>query len=144
MATPVRRRGRSLLPEVTDWFESFPALPSLWGRPLQPGVYGIRIEDYTEDGRYLIRAELPGVDPQKDVDITVDEHVLTIRAERSEEQKDKQYREFRYGSFTRSVPLPVGAKEEEISASYDDGILTVTVPLGESEQPGRQIPVQRG
>jgi HSP20 family molecular chaperone IbpA len=143
MAVPVRRRTRSLLPDLADWFESFPGLPATWARAGIAGAYGIRIEDYTEEGRYVVRAELPGIDPDKNVDITVDEHVLAIHAERAEEEKDKQHCEFRYGSFTRRVPLPVGAKEDEISASYDNGVLTVTVPVEEGAKAGRHIPVQR-
>jgi HSP20 family protein len=141
MTTPAQRRGRALLPELTDLFESFPAFPSWWGG-MTPGAYGMRIEDYTDEGRYVVRVELPGIDPEQDVEITVDEHVLAIRAERREEQRDKQHSEFRYGAFTRTIPLPAGAKEEEISASYDNGILTVTVPLAETGQAGRRVPIQ--
>lgn len=140
MSLPVRHRSRALLPDIADWLESF---PPRWGG-LAPGAYGIRIEDYTEDGRYVIRAEIPGIDPDQDLDITVEEHVLRVHAERSEEKKDKQHCEFRYGSFTRSIPLPSGAKENEISASYDNGILTVTVPVEEGPEAERHIPVQRG
>lgn len=140
MSLPVRHRTNPLLPDLTDWFESFPAL---WERRM-PGAYGIRIEDYTEDGRYIVRAELPGIDPEKDVDITVEDRVLAIRTERREEKKDKQHCEFRYGSFTRTVPLPVGAKEDAITANYDNGILTVTVPLEEEAEAGRHIPIRRG
>lgn len=138
MSVPVRHRTSTLLPDLTDWFESFPAL---WGRAV-PGAYGIRIEDYKDDGRYVIRAEIPGIDPEKDVDITVESGVLVIRTERREEKKDKQHSEFRYGSFTRSIPLPSGAREDAITASYDNGVLTVTVPVEEAAQEGRRIPIR--
>ncbi|GDY29806.1 Hsp20/alpha crystallin family protein [Gandjariella thermophila] len=141
MTLPAHRRTRSLLPDLADWFESFPALPSWWGGTT-PGAYGMRIEDYTEKDRYVVRAEIPGIDPERDVEITVEEHVLTIRAERREEERDRRHCEFRYGSFTRSIPLPVGAKEDEISAGYGNGILTVTVPLAEIGQASRRIPIQ--
>jgi HSP20 family protein len=76
--------------------------------------------------------------------ITVGDGVLTIRAERSEEKVEKHRSEFRYGSFQRSIRLPAGAREDDISAAYRDGILTVTVPLSEEKQPRRQITVTPG
>lgn len=141
MALPARHRPRSLLPDVSDWFESF---PGLWGMGAELGTHGIRIEDFAEENRYVVRAELPGVDPDQNVDITVENHVLTIHAERTEETKAKHRSEFRYGSFTRSVSLPAAAQEDKITASYDSGVLTVAVPLGESPAEGRHIPIQRG
>lgn len=143
MTVPARRRSRSLLPDVADMFESFPMWPSMWGTG-EPGTHGIRIEDFVENDRYVVRAEIAGIDPAKDVDITVEDHVLTVRAERSEEKKDKQHSEFRYGSFSRSVALPEGAQEDKITASYENGILAVTVPIAKTAAESRHIPVQRG
>jgi HSP20 family molecular chaperone IbpA len=101
-----------------------------------------RVEDYTEDGTYMIRAELPGVDPEKDVDVTVESGVLTIHAERREETKQDRHSEFRYGSLTRSVSLPEGADPDKITASYDKGILKVAVPIPAEAKPAtRRIAV---
>ncbi|WP_375336156.1 Hsp20/alpha crystallin family protein [Nocardia sp. SYP-A9097] len=58
---------------------------------------------------------------------------LTIKAERTEQREEKRYSEFRYGSFERTVMLPAGAQEEDITANYTKGILTVSVPV--TEQP---------
>ncbi len=91
----------------------------------------IRLEDEMQDGHYLLRAELPGIDPAKDVDITVHDGQLTIKAERSEKKEANGRSEFTYGSFTRSVTLPAGANEDDIKANYDKGILTVDVVLPE-------------
>ena len=74
----------------------------------------------------------PGVDPGKDVDITVRDGVLTIKAERTEKKESNGRSEFSYGSFIRSVTLPAGADEDAIKASYDKGILTVSVPVTEA------------
>jgi HSP20 family protein len=137
MATPVRRQP--MLPDLTEWFESFPAL--LHWRSM-PELHPLRLEEYVEDGKYVIRAELPGIDPEKDVEITVGEGILTIGAERSEEKVEKNRSEFRYGSFRRAVRLPMGAKEDEITAAYRNGILTVTVALGEEKQSSRRIAVK--
>jgi len=141
---PVRHRPPRAAARHRRLVRVLPRVAVSLDRAGAPGADGIRIEDYTEEGRYVVRAEPPGIDPDQDLDITVDEHVLRIHAERSEERKDKPHCEFRYGSFTRSVPLPVGAKEDEINANYDNGILTVTIPVEEGAQTGRRMPVQRG
>jgi HSP20 family protein len=77
-----------------------------------------------------VRAELPGVDP-KAIDITVTGDRLTISGEKKEttERKDKDYfhRESRYGSFSRTVPLPSGVDSQQVEAEYDNGVLTVTM-----------------
>lgn len=82
-----------------------------------------------------VRAELPGIDP-KDLDITVTSDRLTISGEKKEtsERKERDYchRESRYGSFTRTVPLPAGVDPQQVSAEYDNGVLTVTL----QKQPG--------
>jgi HSP20 family protein len=89
----------------------------------------IRIEDFVEDGHYLVRAELAGIDPAKDVEVTVGSGYLTIRAERHDKTEGKHRTEFRYGSFSRSLPLPGDANPDDITASFDHGILTVSVGL---------------
>jgi len=92
----------------------------------------------------VIRAELPGLDPD-DVQVTVESGMLTIRAERREETKQNRHSEFKYGSLTRSVSLPEGADPDKITASFDKGILNVTVPMpAEAKPASRQISVERG
>ena len=126
---PARHRPRSWLPDWSDfWSDLWTGFPSL--AALRSG-HMIRLEDEMEDGHYLLRAELPGIDPAKDVDITVRDGQLTIKAERSEKKESKGRSEFSYGSFTRSVTLPAGANEDDIKASYDKGILTVDVAIPE-------------
>lgn len=102
----------------------------------------IRVEERLEKGRYILRAELPGVDPTKDIDISVREGQLTIKAERAERTEEGTRSEFHYGSFYRSVPLPTGAKEDAIEATYTDGILKVSVPVSESEAPEKHIAIK--
>jgi hypothetical protein len=99
----------------------------------------------TRFGRTLVRArrnaspdgaapaELPGIDPDKEVDVSVSDGILTIRAERKEEQVDKTHSEFRYGVFSRRIVLPADADDEHIQASYDQGILEVVVDLLEKD-----------
>ena len=99
----------------------------------------LRVEEFVDDGTLVVRAELPDIDPDKDVELSVANGVLHIRAQREEktEKKDKGgYRsEFRYGSFVRSVPLPEGVRDDDITASYKDGILEVRVPMPAEEKP---------
>ncbi|WNZ06650.1 Hsp20/alpha crystallin family protein [Streptomyces sp. 11x1] len=122
----------------------WPALPDLfgWAETGLTGPHGIRVEEHLTDGRYVVRAELPGITPEKDVEITVTEGVLTLRAERREEIAEKHRTEFRYGTFTRSVRLPAGARGDEATAEYKDGVLTVTVPVPETRTATRTIPVR--
>jgi HSP20 family protein len=140
MVMPARRQ-HGLLPELIDWAESF---PSMFGFRPMPGVQGIRVEDFVEDGMYVVRAELPGIDPGKDVTITVDDRLLTISAERAEETAEKNHTEFRYGSFSRTVALPADAHEDDIKASYAKGILTVKVPVDETAKAHRKIEIETG
>ncbi|MFJ5956423.1 Hsp20/alpha crystallin family protein [Paenarthrobacter sp. NPDC092416] len=98
----------------------------------------------------MVRAELPGIDPEKDAEITVFDGTLTIKAERQakKEQKEKEgYRsEFRYGSFVRRVPLPDGVKEGDVTASYKDGVLEVRAPIPEPAAPAAaaaRIPITK-
>lgn len=123
---PVQHRSRSLLPEFSDLLAGFPSWAGL--RPVFDSNI-IRLEDEIKDGNYEIRAELPGVDPAKDVDITVRDGQLTIKAERTEKKEGNGRSEFAYGSFIRTVALPPGADENAVTASYDKGILTVSVPV---------------
>jgi len=140
MPLPARRHPVSArFPDVLDWLES------PWSAMLPFGqTQTFRVEDYTEDGKYVIRAELPGLDPD-DVQVTVESGMLTIRAERREETKQNRHSEFKYGSLTRSVSLPEGADPDKITASFDKGILNVTVPMpAEAKPASRQISVERG
>jgi HSP20 family protein len=84
---------------------------------------------FVEGDHYLVRAELAGVDPEKDVEVTVGSGYLTIRAERHDKTEGKHRTEFRYGSFSRSLPLPGDANADDVKASYDHGILTVSIGL---------------
>lgn len=90
---------------------------------------------------------MPGLDPDKDVEIDVTGQMLRIRAERRQESKteDKgRYRsEFRYGSFSRAVPLPAGATDQDVKATYKDGILEVRVPIDHGKAEAHNIPIQR-
>jgi HSP20 family protein len=126
-----------------DWRDTWP-----WREGDAPTGYPIRVEETTEGDTRVIRAELPGVDPEKDVSITVEDGYLTIRAQRTERTENREsgsYRsEFRYGSFHRQVRLPRNARAEAVTASYRDGVLEVRLPATGEEGRGHSIPVTRG
>jgi HSP20 family protein len=102
----------------------------------------IRVEDYVEGDRYVIRAELPGIDPTKDVKIMYLDGTLRLAVSRTEEHKQTARSEFHYGSFARTIVLPAGAKEDTIEATYEAGILKIVVEIGKPEPAGKPIPVQ--
>ena len=117
---------------------------SLWpGRP-ESWVPTVDVFDTAE--AVVLKAELPGM-KIADIQIEVDDNVLTIKGERTFEEKvdnERYYRvERRYGSFQRSLALPQGVKADDIDATYEDGILEVTVPKSEAVKP-RRIEVQAG
>jgi HSP20 family protein len=94
----------------------------------------------------VLKAELAGLDPD-DIEIEVDDNVLTIKGERKFEEKvdeERYYRvERRSGSFSRSLALPQGVRADDIQADYEDGVLEVRVPKAEEEKPKR-ISVKAG
>lgn len=104
-------------------------MADLFDHDLAPRGGLIRMEDRVTDTEYTVRAELPGVDPEKDVQITVANGLLTIHAERKEETHARQRTEFRYGMMQRAVRLPSSADEDAVKAKYAHGILEITVPL---------------
>jgi HSP20 family protein len=131
-----RKSHRGPFTDIFDWLESpLAVVRPLAGNPLA-------VEDYIKDDRYVLRAELPGIDPEKDLEVTVSDGVLTIKAERLDETEGAHRSEFRYGAFTRSVPLPANADEQHIQASYGNGILEVTVQLKETGKAQQRIPVR--
>lgn len=125
MSGILRRDPKTMVPDLIDWFEA----PFVTLRPYlaQP----IRVEEYTEDGHYVVKAELAGIDPEKDAEVTVGVGYLTIRAERHDTVEGTHRSEFRYGSFTRTLPLPADADPDDVTAAYANGILTVTVGVTE-------------
>lgn len=90
------------------------------------------IESYVKDGNFVVKAELPGIDP-KDLDVSISDRELIVKGERKQEKDTKEenyvYREIAYGSFERHFMLPEGVKSEELKAKYTNGILEVTVPV---------------
>jgi HSP20 family protein len=110
------------------------------------GNWAPAVDIYEHDGNIVLKAELPGVDP-KDVDVRVENNVLTLRGERkleSEVKREDYHRvERAYGKFTRSFTLPSVVDTEKIKADYKDGVLQVSLPQRDEAKP-KQISIAVG
>jgi HSP20 family protein len=102
---------------------------------------GIRIEEIVEDDKYVMRAELPGIDPMKDVQLSVVRGELRMQVERKETHAEKGHSEFHYGTLFRAVTLPAGVKADTLTATYADGMLEVTALIGEPDPEAKFIPI---
>jgi len=144
-SVPARRSPRDLAEHLWDAFP-FGDMPWPFREAGRAGTTPMRLEEFREGDQHVIRAELPGVDPDN-LDVTVDEGVLTISAHRQERSEQKQahgYRsEFRYGRFERQIRLPKGADADAISASYRDGVLELRLPVPAETPPARKIDIRR-
>jgi HSP20 family protein len=103
-----------------------------------------RIEVEQRGGDLVVRADLPGLKAE-DINVTVDRGMLTISGERRQENREEREgfirSEVSYGTFYRTIPLPEGADENRVEATFRNGVLEITIPLSEREQ-GRKVQVQ--
>jgi HSP20 family protein len=139
MATTTKKRASTSVERVDeqdllerwldDWRTTLP-IRGLLARWMPDDL--MKVEEYQDDGVIVVRAEMPGIDPERDVDVTLTDGLLTISAERRDESTGERdgyrRREFRYGRFERSLRLPAGVSESDITATYKDGILEIRVP----------------
>jgi HSP20 family protein len=120
--------------------DSFVGLPRL----TLNGLGEFPIDMYQEKDNLVVKAALPGVKPEE-LDITIADNTLTIRGEHKEEQETKEddyiHRERYYGAFSRSVAIPMEVKGEKAEASFEEGVLTLTLPKADEIKP-RQIKVK--
>ncbi len=132
--------ARTTLPTRTTWpftrFADWPEFGLISNLMHAAGSELIRVEEFVEDKTLVVRAELPGIDPDKDVEVTTSPgmlHIDVTREAKAEYTGHEGFRtEFRYGSFSRSITLPTGTYESEVKATYDNGILEVRVPITKS------------
>jgi HSP20 family molecular chaperone IbpA len=102
----------------------------------------IPIEEFEDDTRYVLRAELPGMDPVQDISVMVADGELTLHVDRVARSHHRIRSEFQYGTFRRTVTLPRRARDETTTASYDGGILEVRVCLARMAPIGRTVPIR--
>jgi len=152
MSSTVRKKA-SLPSVVSDWLGP---ISSIWGRDffdsdlswfnrrLGLSVPSANISETPK--AYVLELATPGL-KRDDFKLEVENHALTVSAEKQEEKKEKKNgysrKEYSFDSFSRSFTLPDSVKESDISASYADGILKITIPKIEEtpEQPALAIPV---
>lgn len=142
--------SRSLIPwrllreleEPIRHFDSIfgtPYLPALWRRlPTIDHEWVPAIEIFEKEDKYVVKAELPGM-KEEDVDISVADDTLTIKGERKTENevKEEDYYccERSYGSFFRSIHLPSNVDAKKIEATYEDGLLEISLPKATEAKP---------
>lgn len=118
-----------------------------WSQPVRTGF--TPAAEITREGEdAVVKLELPGLDLERDVTVEVDRGALVVRGERRDERSDERngrvLREVRYGSFRRTFTLPESVTGEDVTASYDAGILTVRVAGAYRGTTARRIPVTSG
>ena len=113
-------------------------------RPFIPSL-----DVYTKDGDMVVRLELPGIEPEKDVHVLLEQGDLVIRGERRQQVEVKEedyYRmETSYGTFERRIPVPQGIDPTAVKAEYAEGVLLVTVPKSAMEMAAplvKEIPIK--
>jgi len=123
------------LEEMERYFEDVfgqPSLPAAWRRiPMVEMGWAPAIEVFEKEDKFVVKAELPGM-KEEDIDVSVVGDTLTIKGERKagSEVKEEDYYccERSYGSFSRSIALPSSVDAKKIEASYEDGVLEVSLP----------------
>ena len=143
------RPYRPYRPTVANFDRWFDSVFENWGLPHPSGsgshaLTGPRVDVREKGDAYHLEAELPGL-TEKDFTVNVEHNLLTIASEqeRSDEREANGYviRERRSGAFRRSFSLPEDVDADQISATFKDGLLTLTVPKGAKAQ-ARQIAVE--
>ena len=104
------------------------------------------VDVYEDEHQVTLKIEVPGID-EKDIDVQVENHTLTVHGERKieKEEKEENYRrvERHYGTFTRTFTLPQTVDTESVSATYDKGVLNIALPKKAEAKP-KQIKVNVG
>lgn len=134
-------------PDLSNW-SAFENLFGLGNELARTGrlvrVWNPALDLYENKDNVLVKVEVPGL-KKEDIDVSLEEGVLTISGERKSEQKSEETetrRSERFtGQFSRSVALPAEVKADEVTAAYNDGVLTVTLPKAEAAKP-KQIEVK--
>ncbi|MDP6043309.1 MAG: Hsp20/alpha crystallin family protein [Dehalococcoidales bacterium] len=114
-------------------------LPAVWRRiPSLEMGWAPAVEVFEKEGKFVVKAELPGI-KEEDMDISVVDNTLTIKGEKKTESevKEEDYYccECSYGSFSRSIALPSNVDAKKIAASYEDGILEISLPKASEVKP---------
>jgi len=132
---------QSIHDDITRALEDSPApsfSPSRWG--LTTGAFVPPVDMFDQGASVVVRADLPGL-KKEDIDVSVIRNTLTIRGEKAEEKVEGKSRSERlFGSFSRSLALPVPVDTEKVAATYRDGVLEIVLPKTKESKP-RQVTV---
>jgi HSP20 family protein len=139
---------RRFMSDMDRLFEDFGfggAPTSTQGRSGDPSLWSPQADVTTRDGQLLIHVDLPGL-KQDEVKVMVEEGILSISGERNDQHEENRggvyRRERSYGSFRRELALPEGVDPESIQASFENGVLQVSMPMPKDATPkGRTIPI---
>ncbi|MCL5024494.1 MAG: Hsp20/alpha crystallin family protein [Nitrospirae bacterium] len=134
-SVPVQREDENpfalLRREMDTLFENY-----FRGFDLEPfesrmGAFDPKVDVIENDKEIKVSAELPGMD-EKEIDISLQNGMLTIKGEKKEEKEDKRKDYYRmersYGSFSRTIPLPVEVETDKVEAAFKKGVLSITLP----------------
>jgi len=127
MTSAVQRTSQTVETDLANWMQAI----------TEPDVC---IEEYVDGDRRVIRVDIPGVHPNRDLDLTVDEEVLRLHGQRHAEKHDQHHTVIRYGTFERIMSLPLGTRPEDVEAEYVDGVLTVSIPLESPAASAKALP----
>jgi HSP20 family protein len=131
-------RTRGSAANLADWAGS----PLSTVHHLPRHAIPIRTEQFPDGSSYVVRLEVPGVDPANDMTISVAAGTLNVSADRRDRTPAGAQSEFRYGSFARHVVLPPGSDPQDVSASCHNGIVTVRIGMKtDHQQAARRIEV---
>jgi HSP20 family protein len=138
MTTATQPAGAAIT-GISDWAGS--PVSTLHHMAEQPQP--IPVEQYADGTGYVLRLEVPGIDPASDLTVSADAGAIVVRAERRDRAPAGRQSEFRYGQLARRIPLPPGADARTVSASCRNGILTVRIGFEpERQQAPRAIEVE--
>jgi len=150
MENPILQMQRDMDRIFDNFFSGFGLAPSrqggLFAGPLTSGFLKPTLDIGADDKEYTISIEVPGVDRQ-DVKIEIANGTLIIKGEKKQEKEEKEKNFYRmersYGSFQRMLSLPADADQEQIKATFKNGVLTVTMPRKALPQPeGKRIEIR--
>ncbi|MFZ5988516.1 MAG: Hsp20/alpha crystallin family protein [Bacillota bacterium] len=110
------------------------------------GVSSPRVDMYQTENHVIVKAEIPGAS-KEDLNLYIDENSIRLSGQTKKESELKDENAYRkeryYGSFSRTIPLPIEVKSDQAKAEYKDGILSIIVPKVEPSEPkGRKIDIQ--
>ena len=128
--------------EMDDMFERFFERPGEWTSEF--GKWSPKLDVSETKDAVIVKAEVPGID-QKDIGVSLQGDLLTIKGEKTQEKEEKDATYYRveraYGSFMRTVPMPAPVEASKVTATFKNGLLTVTLPKAAGAK-GTTIPIK--